>query len=356
MTYSEKKEGLISLCYYAALLFLGYFFLKYCFTTCLPFLVGALVASVLKPAVVFCSKHSKLPQKFISALVVIGFYTLVVLFVFFFGAAIFAKLKSFFIEIPAVFSNTVFPALYRFVLNLEQSVFSNFPLLKQIDLSALFDSVQQLAGKLSTWGIGLLTDTVMVFPSFIMGVFLTIISTFFISGDYFKITNFLKEILPQKQYTLVVNLQKGALKSVKVFVASQFQLMVVTFFMLSVGLRVLKVGNPIFTAAVISLVDFLPVLGTGVVLIPWILVESVMGNMPLSIGLLVVFAVITAVRNVLEPKIMGAQTGFHPLITLMAIYFGGKLFGVFGVFLAPFLLNVGKQVYSDKKSVDKFGK
>ena len=88
-------------------------------------------------------------------------------------------------------------------------------------------------------------------------------------------------------------------------------------------------------ALLIAVVDFLPLLGTGLVLIPWAAVSLLLGEVSLGIGLLVLYGISSVVRQILEPKLIGEGLGLHPLLSLAAMYAGLKLFGVWGMILAP---------------------
>ena len=88
-------------------------------------------------------------------------------------------------------------------------------------------------------------------------------------------------------------------------------------------------------ALLIAAVDFLPLLGTGVVLIPWGIICLILGQVRLGIGLLILYGVTTLIRQVLEPKLIGEGLGLHPLLSLLSMYAGLRLFGVWGMILAP---------------------
>ena len=106
----------------------------------------------------------------------------------------------------------------------------------------------------------------------------------------------------------------------------------ITFGELAAGAFLFGVPHPATAAAVVALVDLLPVLGTGIVLIPWAAVALLQGEVFLGAGLAVLYGVIALVRNLLEPKILGRQMGLHPLAALVSIYVGGRLFGLLGLF------------------------
>ncbi|MBR7060171.1 MAG: AI-2E family transporter, partial [Eubacterium sp.] len=91
----------------------------------------------------------------------------------------------------------------------------------------------------------------------------------------------------------------------------------------------------ILIAALIAIFDILPVAGSGGILVPWALISLVMGNFKQAIGLIIIYIVITLIRQYIEPKIVGDTLGVHPLVTLMGLYFGLKLFGFLGMFIVP---------------------
>lgn len=103
---------------------------------------------------------------------------------------------------------------------------------------------------------------------------------------------------------------------------------------------ILRIPYAVFVALAIAVFDILPVLGTGGILLPWAVVLIIIGNVPLAIGIFVLYVVVTAIRNTIEPKIVGRQIGLHPLATLIAMFIGLKFFGIIGVFVFPVTLAI----------------
>ena len=99
-----------------------------------------------------------------------------------------------------------------------------------------------------------------------------------------------------------------------------------------------------------AIVDILPVLGTGTVLIPWGLISCFLGTVGQGVGILILYLIITAVRQFLEPKIIGQQVGLHPIVTLICIFAGGKVMGIWGIFLFPVMATVLKKM-NDEGSI-----
>ena len=111
--------------------------------------------------------------------------------------------------------------------------------------------------------------------------------------------------------------------------------MFITFVELSIGLTLIGIKHAVAVALVVSIFDILPVLGTGGVMIPWTVLAALQGNYSLAVGLLVIYIVITVIRNIIEPKIVGSQLGLHPVVTLCSMFVGVQLFGVIGLFGFP---------------------
>ena len=116
--------------------------------------------------------------------------------------------------------------------------------------------------------------------------------------------------------------------------------MSITFVELSVGLKMIGLKHAVMIAFIISVFDILPVLGTGGIMIPWAIAAAVAGRYTLAIELAVIYLVITVIRNIIEPKIVGSQLGLHPVVTLASMFVGVQLIGVAGLFGFPILLSL----------------
>lgn len=119
-----------------------------------------------------------------------------------------------------------------------------------------------------------------------------------------------------------------------------FLVLCITFFEVSLGLWILGIDYYLLIGLMIALLDILPVLGSGTVLIPWGVYLLLAGRYPLSAGIFLLYAVVTVMRSMIEPRIVGKKLGLHPLATVIAMYLGLKCCGVPGLMFAPFLLTL----------------
>lgn len=122
------------------------------------------------------------------------------------------------------------------------------------------------------------------------------------------------------------------------FLKAQVILSTITFIICFIGLTILKVKYAVVIALIIVIVDVLPILGTGSVLMPWAFVSFLQGNPFFALGLVILFIVIVVLRKALEPKVLGERIGLSAIATLASIWIGFKVMGVLGIFLFPLAL------------------
>lgn len=141
---------------------------------------------------------------------------------------------------------------------------------------------------------------------------------------------------------------------------AQCKLMGLTFLLLTIGFLILRVEFPLLLGALIALVDALPMLGTGTVLVPWGLLVLLQGQTALGLGLIALYGVTALTRSILEPRMVGRQLGLNPLLTLVALYIGYRLWGILGMILAPVLtitiLEIWSMATAGKRQLNSLGK
>ncbi len=179
-----------------------------------------------------------------------------------------------------------------------------------------------------------------VIPGFLIEFIIYLVSLFLISLELprlkEKIDSYLTEQTKRKFYLVTAQLNKAGIG----FIKAQVILSLMTFIMAFIGLTILGVPYTALLSLLIVIVDILPILGTGSVLVPWAVVAILQENHFLGIGLIILFIVITVVRRTIEPKVYSSSLGISPLAALISLYIGFKLLGIVGVFLGPALVIV----------------
>ena len=231
-----------------------------------------------------------------------------------------------------------FPFLNKILPGVDESIYN-------IAVNMVKSSIEGLSTKITTALAGFITSL----PSFIITVIVILLSIFYFSKDYDKISKSILELFPEKASKRLPKIKNNVITVTLKFAKAYAILLAITFFEVFVGLMILRVNSPFILAMLIAIIDLLPVLGVGVVLIPWGIFEIVCSNTYLGIGLLVLFVICYTVRQLAEPKILSSQMNVHPLITLFSMYAGLKLFGLSGIIFAPLVVFMIKAVYEEIK-------
>ena len=167
------------------------------------------------------------------------------------------------------------------------------------------------------------------------------IAWIFFTKDYDYIVGFIKNQLPDNKKNILSEIKQIFSSTVLKMIRAYALIMFITFCELFLGLSILNwtgimSNNYIFMIAIaIAVFDILPVAGSGGILIPWAIISLILGDVPKAIGLLVIYVLISVIRQYIEPKIVGSSLGVHPIVTLAGLYFGLKLFGFLGMFIVP---------------------
>ena len=164
----------------------------------------------------------------------------------------------------------------------------------------------------------------------------TVLATYFMSSDKHKIVSFLDSQIPSDWLRNTRNVINNVFTALFGWLRAQLILMSVTFSEVLIGFLIIGIENALLLALIIALVDALPILGTGSILVPWAFIDLVfLGNTREGLSLALLWLITLFVRQLIEPKVVGHQIGIHPLFTLFGMYLGLQFMGVFGLFLGP---------------------
>ncbi|NCC87048.1 MAG: sporulation integral membrane protein YtvI [Clostridia bacterium] len=187
-------------------------------------------------------------------------------------------------------------------------------------------------------------NTAKQIPSILIAVIVTIISCCFMTADYERITKGIKNLLPEDKRYIFSRTKAILFSSLSKLAKAYAVIMLITFSEMLLGLSIMRIAGVynssyIFVIAFITaILDILPIFGTGTVLIPWAIYQLIMGNTGFGVGLILLYALITIVRQIVEPKLVATQLDLPPVTTICAMYIGLQIFGVIGMFLMPITL------------------
>ncbi len=319
-----------------------------------PFLTAIIIAWICTPISkllerIKCPKKISAVVSFIITLLVVGgLLTLVI-----------SKLIEEVVSLATKFSSE-YETLVTMLLNAKETVKSWLFLLPDEYIEYLspflMNAVQNL-GRVVGTALTKIVQTIPKFavnsamsvPSVIIFVVITIFASITFVSERKNITERIKSYLPQKTKSLIKSVKSQALTALGGYVKTQLILMSITFTELLIGFLILKVDYSFILALSICIIDAIPILGTGTVLIPWGIVMFILGNVKMGIGLLLLYGVCLAIRQFCEPRVLGKQIGIHPLITLFAMYTGLKLIGFWGLIIGPILAMMIKYIIEGRK-------
>ncbi len=347
-----KKSFLINLLFTVSITFLVFITAKMLFSYLLPFVIAVIIAAIVQKPAKLIAKKSHLKVGTVALILAL------LSFLLFSGVTIFAIYRisvwvsSVFKELPFILE---FPS--SFISKINNSITSVFEKISpelseninEIINGVLQDAIKKTTNYFSKVAALIAKKT----PSFLFSSIIALAASCFIAKDFSSLANFISLLCGKKLYNNFLKIKSILCTSVSKILKSYFWLFILTFLELTIGFLLLKIKNAPLLALLIAVVDLLPVLGTGAALIPWGIVLLIIGKTSMGISILVLYAVITVVRNFAEPKIIGGQIGIHPLFTLISMFVGVKIFGFAGIFILPVALIVIIKYYKAEMLQEK---
>lgn len=297
-----------------------------------PFIIAMVLSFVMEPLVKKL-ESLKVPRGFavsISMIVYLGGI----------GALVFLALTRIIIELTKLYGNI--PAysqeaiqIFSDLLQRGKDLYIQLPpeLLTPVQSAIL--TITENASKFFAGFAASVLATLTSLPGMLIFTLITIVATFFTTKDKYIIRDFIFRQIPPIWGERLRTLKTSLFGSLLGFLKAQSILLTLTFSESFIGLSIINVDYALIIAICIAFVDILPILGTGTILMPWSITSIAFGNYRVGISLFVLWAVILCVRYMVEPKVMGASLGIHPLVALMSMFVGLKVLGVAGVLLGP---------------------
>ncbi len=334
MTIERKKRFLIDAAFISVVAGLTYLVLKFSLRYFLPFVIGLVIAVIVQKPAKFLSNKLRVRKGIISVILVVIMYlltlsliTLICILIYNLASNFISNIstymesaKTIFGDINARFSEILDklpPEVVNAVNTLPDTIMTKFT---GIATNFLSSSVTSIATNL---------------PGLLITVIVTIVASCYLAKDYDRVMGFVHDHTSSRVNKIIADTKEIFFKSILKIVKSYALLMLLTFVELTIGFLILGINNAFTLAAIIAVVDILPVLGTGAILIPWGIFCLVNGNIWLAVGLLLLYLAITVIRNFFEPKIIGDQMGLYPLLTLASMFVGLRFAGLLGMLGFP---------------------
>lgn len=359
----KRRNTLINIAYFAVIAIAFYVFMEYLLGLVAPFIIAFIFAVIMQKPIRFISKKTKAKKGFVACFLVILVLGSLISVLFFIGYKLFAELKDFanymisrFNDLPGILETLrvwVIDAIGFLPDRIEASAseaingfFNNLiPRVKAEGITAIGGttgfSTESFDVSMLSAPLGGIWKTIKGIPAFLTGILISIIACFFITCDYDNIVDIVKRNVSEKHEGTIVKTKHILGDIIGKMIKSYATIIFITFCEVAIGLNVLslfgiyKNGYIIAIALCTAVLDILPVLGTGTIMIPWAIYNLFTGNTALAIGLIALYVIITVIRQIIEPRLVAMNVGIHPILTLFGMYVGLQLFGVLGMFVLP---------------------
>lgn len=315
----------------------------------MPFLIAFVISLMLEPCIRFIMRKTKLKRKTSSIIVFIIAIVLIVGLLTWAGITLVTEASNLLSGL-----NEYFEQGYNLVQDLLSKIdFSRLQIPDNI-MSTIQNSAMEFLGTITDWAKDALTGAINFLTSIpTIGVYavVTLLALYFICVDKVYMIDQLEHHLPETWVKKLGLHLKELVKSLGGYLKAEVTLVFISFIITLVGLYIfhfmgLNVEYPLLMALIIGFVDLLPIFGSGTFMVPCAVLTACTGDFTLAIAILVLWVIISVVRQFLEPRIVSGNIGIHPIFTLIAMYTGFKFIGVLGMLIGPIILIILKNIFA----------
>ncbi|MBR0414937.1 MAG: sporulation integral membrane protein YtvI [Clostridia bacterium] len=357
----KRRSFLINIIFWMAVAAILYVLLVKALPIVLPFFIAFVIALILnKPSFKIHQKFPKIKKSAAGRILFLIVLIIIALIIAFAGVSIASYIKDF-----AKWLGANFKHIPGYLLGLKTKVLDATASLPDSIRGAVENALNKYAStdaiksidvsKILTGAAGGVWSFAKGVPSVLVSTLIAIIATFFMFGAYDDIVLFIRAQLPERGRTMLSDVKSAFKDTIGKYALAYGKIILITFGEILVSLLLMKLfkiykGSYIpLIAAGIAIVDILPVLGTGSIVAPWAVICFVQGDIAMGIALLVMWGVISVIRQYIEPKLVGKQIGLNPVLTLFGMYVGLKVFGAIGMFGLPITIIVLKALQDTGK-------
>lgn len=314
-----------------------------------PFLIAFIISLILEPCIRFIMRKTNLKRKTSSIIIFIIAILIIAGGLIWLSITLVSEAYDLLTNL-----NNYLEQIYNMAQNIISKIdLSKFQIPNNI-MSTIQNSATQFIGELSTWVKNALTNAINFLTSVPkIGVYtaVTLLSLYFICVDKVYMLDQLEHHMPKTWVKRIGIHVKELIKSLGNYLKAQLILVSISFAISITGLYIfhfagLNVQYPLLMALIIGFIDLLPIFGSGTFMLPWAFIKACNGDYTLGICILILWIIMSVVKQIVEPKIVSKKIGIHPIFTLIAMYTGFKFLGLIGMIIGPILLIILKNVFA----------
>lgn len=315
----------------------------------IPFLIAFIISLIIEPAIKYLMKKTKITRKLSSIIIFLIVFSIIIGSIVW-GTISLVSESTNLLQTLNIYIDKAYTQIQDAIGKISITKIS----ISNNILNLAEDTSREILLKLSTWLSTFLTKLINMItsiPTIAIYTVITILSLYFICTDKIYILDLMEHHMPKKWVEKIGIHIKEITKTLGGYLKAEAILILVTFFISLIGLYILKfsgmnVKYPLLIALAIGFVDALPILGAGTILVPWAVISALNGDIKLGIGIIILWIIMSIIRQILEPKIVSGKIGIHPIFTLIAMYTGYKIIGVMGLLIGPIVLIILKNIFS----------
>lgn len=315
----------------------------------MPFIVAFIISLLIEPIIKFFMKKSKLSRKTSSIILFILVFSILIS-IMIWGIVTIISESTNLLETLNLYIQKIYDQIQNI---LEKINSSNRIKFSNNIIEIVQNGSKELLDKISislTIFLTKLLNVLTSLPTIMIYIVITVLSIYFICTDKIYILDLLEHHMPKRLVRKVRNHVAEIGKSLGCYLKAQVILVIISFIISVIGLYLLKftglnIKFPLLIALGIGFVDALPILGSGTVMVPWAIISALNGDLKLGISVIVLWIIMSIIRQILEPRIVSGNIGIHPIFTIIAMYTGFKIIGILGMLVGPIILIILKNVF-----------
>lgn len=320
-----------------------------------PFIIAFIISYMINPFINYLEIKLKIPRYIASLVLIIFVLAIISGVLFLFINEMINGTQYLANTVPIYFKNFIHLGqdfLTSNIIPIYENILLKFNKLDSNNQETILLNLQAITDTTTSTGATFITNSLLGLSTFISRlpttltiIIIIILATFFISKDWNKFYQFGQKKIPNNFKKTIVSILEQLKSALFGFVKAQLTLISITTVIVLIGLIILRVPYAITISLLIGFVDLLPYLGTGIILIPWIIYSIIIGSSKFAIALTILYLIILIQRQIMEPKIISSNIGVDPLLTLISVFIGYQLFGFLGMIFGPIILVILNSIY-----------
>lgn len=334
----RRRRFIINVVYCALVVGLVFFLVRYVLGLVWPFFLAFVFSWVLTPIIRRLTTKCHIRRSIASLLCLLLFFLLLGGLLAVVLISVVSWIQNLVVWLPQFYRDSLEPSLQEAVAWATEVAERMGPEAYEVVTSAIPNIVSSIGNAVTSFSMSIVawvSGWVTRLPRTLISALICVIATVFMTLDFHRMTAFLLRQLPDHAQHVAVKAKETFVAVLVKYGKSYGIIMSITFCELLVGLLLLKQPMAPLLALLIAVFDIFPVVGAGFVLIPWAVISLLRGSIAKGLGLVGLYVVITIIRQFMEPRVVGHQVGLHPLVTLIAMLVGSKLFGALGLLGLP---------------------